>query len=254
MNFAGKVVLITGASSGIGAETALHFAKYGASLSITGRNEDNLKEVAKKCQELGNTKIHVIVADVTKDSKMIIESTINTFGSLDVLVNNAGILLMGTIENTSMEQYDNIFNVNVRAVYELTMLAVPHLVKTKGSVVNVSSVCGLKSFSGALAYCMSKSAIDQMTKCIALELAPKQVRVNSVNPGVIITELQKRGGLNEEAYDKFLDHSKETHPLGRPGNVEEVAETIIFLASDKASFITGTNLPVDGGLNATCPR
>ena len=104
-------------------------------------------------------------------------------GSLDILVNNAGILEMGTIENTSLEQYDRIMNTNVRAVYQLTMLAVPHLVKTRGCVVNVSSVNGLRSFPGVLAYNISKSALDQMTRCVALELAPKQVRVNSVNPG-----------------------------------------------------------------------
>ena len=104
-------------------------------------------------------------------------------GSLDILVNNAGILEMGTIENSSLEQYDKIMNTNVRAIYQLTMLAVPHLIKTQGCIVNVSSVNGLRSFPGVLAYNISKSALDQLTRCVALELAPKKVRVNSVNPG-----------------------------------------------------------------------
>lgn len=134
------------------------------------------------------------------------------------------------------------------------MLAIPHLIKTKGTIVNVSSVNGLRSFPGLLAYNMSKSAVDQFTKCLALELASKQVRVNSVNPGVIITELQKRGGVDEEAYKKFLGRSKETHALGRPGNPQEVAEAIAFLASEQSSFVTGVNLCVDGGRHAMCPR
>jgi len=128
------------------------------------------------------------------------------------------------------------------------------LVKTKGNVVNISSVNGIRSFPGVLAYNISKAALDQFTRCVALELAPKQVRVNSVNPGVTITELQKRGGLNEEAYANFLEKSKQTHALGRPGEAEEVAKAIAFLASDNASFSTGVSLPVDGGRHAMCPR
>lgn len=143
---------------------------------------------------------------------------------------------------------------NVRSLYHLTMVAVPHLVQNQGSIVNVSSVNGVRSFAGVLAYNISKSAVDQFTRCVALELAPKQVRVNSVNPGVVITELQKRGGMDEAAYVKFLERSKETHALGRPGNADEVAKAIAFLASDDASFITGVQLPVDGGRHALCPR
>lgn len=169
-------------------------------------------------------------------------------------MNCAGIIELGSIENTSLDQYDRLFNVNVRSIYYLTMLAVPHLIQTKGSIVNVSSVNGIRSFPNVLAYNMSKSALDQFTRCTALELAPKQVRVNSVNPGVTVTELQKRGGLDEEAYTKFLERSKETHALGRPGQPEEVARAIAFLASDDSSYITGASLPVDGGRHAMCPR
>jgi len=118
----------------------------------------------------------------------------------------------------------------------------------------VSSVNGIRSFPGVLAYNVSKAAVDQFTRCVALELAPKGVRVNSVNPGVIITELQRRGGLDQEAYVKFLEHAKVTHALGRPGEVKEVAAAIAFLASDEASFSTGISLPVDGGRHAMCPR
>ncbi|XP_013400393.1 uncharacterized protein LOC106166392 isoform X2 [Lingula anatina] len=254
--FQRKVVLVTGASSGIGAATAILFSRLGASLAITGRQEDNLKKTAEQCEQTGSTKPLLIVADLAKedDTKNVIKKTIEHFGKLDVLVNNAGILEIGSIETTSLEQYDRVFNINVRSVYHLTMLAVPHLIESKGCVVNVSSVNGIRSFAGVLAYNMSKSAIDQFTRCTALELAPKQVRVNSVNPGVIITELQKRGGMGEEAYQVFLARCKETHALGRPGDVEEVAKTIAFLASEDASFITGASIPVDGGRHAMCPR
>lgn len=256
-NFSGKVALITGASSGIGATTAILFAKLGATLSLTGRNEENLKKTIAACQQSnGQPKPLMTLGSLTSedDVKRIVQNTIDTFGKLDILVNNAGILEMGSIENTSLEQYDRVFDINVRSVYHLTMLSVPHLIKTKGCIVNVSSVNGIRSFPGVLAYNMSKSAIDQMTRCVALELAPKQVRVNSVNPGVTVTELQKRGGLSNEQYETFLQRTKETHALGRPGDPIEVAQTISFLASDEASFITGASIPVDGGRHAMCPR
>lgn len=253
-SFVGKVVLITGASSGIGAATAKLFSRLGATLSLTGRNFENLEKVAVECQ--GDRKPFLIKADLGKEeeTKLILEKTIEELGRIDVLINNAGVLEMGSIENTSLEQYDRIMNVNVRAVYHLTMLAVPYLSKTQGNIVNVSSVNGLRSFPGVLAYNISKAGIDQLTRCVALELAPKGIRVNAVNPGVIITELQKRGGLTDEAYVQFLERSKQTHALGRPGNSDEVANAIAFLASADASFTTGCCLPVDGGRHAMCPR
>jgi len=145
-------------------------------------------------------------------------------------------------------------NTNIRSIFHLTTLAVQHLIQSKGNIVNVSSVNGIRSFPGVLAYNISKSAVDQFTRCVALELAAKGVRCNSVNPGVTITNLHKRGGMNAEAYAKFLEHSKTTHAMGRPGNATEVANAIVFLASDAASFITGVSLPVDGGRHAMCPR
>ncbi|XP_043575619.1 3-oxoacyl-[acyl-carrier-protein] reductase FabG [Chiloscyllium plagiosum] len=184
----------------------------------------------------------------------VVEETLNHYGRLDVLVNSAGILHMGTIETTSMEHFDQVMNVNVRSVYNLTRLAVPHLIQSQGSIVNVSSVNGQRSFPGVVAYCMSKSALDQFTRCLALDLAPKKVRVNAVCPGVIVTDIHKRAGLSEGDYAEFLNKCKVTHALGRPGQVDEVAQAIAFLASDAASFITGVTLPVDGGRHAMCPR
>lgn len=165
-----------------------------------------------------------------------------------------GVLESGSIETTNLEQYDRVFNINVRSIYQLSTLAVPYLLQTKGNIVNVSSVNGIRSFPNVLAYCMSKAAIDQFTRCAALDLATKQVRVNSVNPGVIVTEIHKRAGMSTEEYEAFLKKCQQTHAMGRPGEVDEVARTIAFLASDDASFITGASLPVDGGRHAMCPR
>lgn len=252
MNLAGKVVLITGASSGIGAAAALKFSQLGASLALSGRKVDNLNEVAKQCSGAP----FVVAGDITKeaDTERILKATIEKYGKLDVLVNNAGIIETGTIETTSLEQFDRVMNTNIRSVYHLTMLAVPHLIASKGNVVNVSSVNGIRSFPGVLAYNISKISVDQFTRCVALELAAKGVRVNCVNPGVTVTNLHKRGGMDEQTYAKFLEHSKNTHAMGRPGQASEVADAIVFLASDASSFITGASLPVDGGRHAMCPR
>uniref|UniRef100_UPI003AABF5C9 3-oxoacyl-[acyl-carrier-protein] reductase FabG-like n=1 Tax=Centroberyx gerrardi TaxID=166262 RepID=UPI003AABF5C9 len=252
----GKVTLITGASSGIGAGTSIMFAKLGALLALNGRDVENLAKVAKECTDCGAAEPLLVPGDLTDEEtvKKTVEQTIAHFGRLDVLVNNAGILAIGSIETTGMAQYDKVMNINVRSVYHLTQLCVPHLIKTKGSIINVSSVAGQKSFPGFLAYCMSKSAVDQFTRCTALELASKQVRVNAVCPGVIDTNIFRRTGLDEEQYAQFLEECKQSHPLGRPGEVEEVAHSIAFLASDAASFITGVTLPIDGGRHAMCPR
>ncbi|XP_058449773.1 3-oxoacyl-[acyl-carrier-protein] reductase FabG-like [Malaya genurostris] len=255
MNFTGKVVLITGASSGIGAATAVKLSHLGASLALTGRKVDNLTNVAKECTS-GSVPPFIVPGDITQeaDTERILKATIEKFGRLDVLVNNAGILETGTIETTSLEQYDRVMNTNIRSIYHLTMLAVPHLIKTQGNIVNVSSVNGIRSFPGVLAYNISKTAVDQLTRCVALELAAKNVRVNCVNPGVTVTNLHKRGGMDEDTYKKFLEHSKNTHAMGRAGQANEVADAIVFLASESSSFITGASLPVDGGRHAMCPR
>jgi NAD(P)-dependent dehydrogenase (short-subunit alcohol dehydrogenase family) len=131
---------------------------------------------------------------------------------------------------------------------------VPLLVETKGSIVNVSSVTGLRAFPGVLAYCVSKAAVDQLTRCAALELAPKGVRVNAVNPGVVISNLHRRGGMDETRYAAFLEHSKTTHPIGRAGEASEIADLIFFLASPQAAWITGETISIDGGRHLTCAR
>lgn len=256
MDFTGKVALITGASSGIGAATAETLAKYGAHVAIVGRNIQNLRTTENKCKAANpNVTCLPVVADVTTDSERIINEVVGKFQRLDILVNNAGILAVGGLEEIDLEQFDNVLNTNLRAVFSMSKLAIPYLINTHGNIINVSSVAGLRSFPGALSYGVSKAALDQFTKCLSLDLAKKNVRVNSVNPGVVITDIHKRGGgMSEQAYAEYLERCKETHAMGRVGNVFEVAETIAFLASNGASFITGALVPVDGGKHALCPR
>uniref|UniRef100_A0A0B6ZVZ6 Ketoreductase domain-containing protein n=1 Tax=Arion vulgaris TaxID=1028688 RepID=A0A0B6ZVZ6_9EUPU len=252
----GKVALISGASSGIGAATAILFSRLGARLALTGRNEKNLKKVGEQCEKEGGIKPVLLVGDLTKDddTRRIFKGAIDGHGGrLDILVNNAGIIALGGIQKATLEQYDMLMNTNVRSMFHLTQLAVPYLVKTQGNIVNVSSINGLRSFAGVLNYSISKHAVDSFTRCVALDLADKRVRVNCVNPGVTHTELHKRAGLSDKDYDAYLKRAKYTHALGRYGEPEEVADCIAFLVSDQASFITGASIPVDGGRHALCP-
>ena len=251
----GKVCLITGASSGIGRAAALLFADNGAEVIAVGRNETELKSLRDESQA-GSGTLKVRIADVLEMTQVekLINDTVETYGQIDVLVNAAGIIMNGSIENTTLDDWDKMMNINLRAVFFMMQKCVPHLEKTEGNIVNVSSVAGLRSFPNVLAYCVSKAAIDQLTRCSALELAPKKIRVNAVNPGVVVTSLHKRGGMSGEDYQNFLENSKKTHPIGRVGEPHEVAELIYYLASEKAAWITGATYEIDGGRAQTCAR
>jgi NAD(P)-dependent dehydrogenase (short-subunit alcohol dehydrogenase family) len=251
----GKVAIVTGATSGIGRATALRFAEEGARIALVGRNAQALSAVAGEIK-LNGGEAMTIRADVTVQpiAKRIVTQTVENFGRIDVLVNAAGHLVSGNIEETTLATWDAMMNVNLRAVFNLMQQVVPHLVETSGSVVNVSSVTGLRAFPGVLAYCVSKAGLDQLTRCSALELAPKGVRVNAVNPGVVVTEIHRRGGMGQKEYKAFLERSKETHPLGRVGQAYEVAELILYLASERAAWITGATYSIDGGRAQTCAR
>jgi NAD(P)-dependent dehydrogenase (short-subunit alcohol dehydrogenase family) len=251
----GRAALVTGATSGIGRATALRFAEEGARVALVARSAEGLKEVAGEIGSRGGEALE-ISADVMNesDAERAVSETVERFGGLDVLVNAAGIISNGTVENTSLTDWDTMMNVNLRSVFHLMQLSAPHLEKRPGNVVNVSSVTGLRAFPGVLAYCVSKAGVDQLTRCAALELAPKGVRVNAVNPGVVVTEIHRRGGMSEENYAAFLERSKTTHPIGRVGRPEEVAELILYLASDRAAWITGATYSIDGGRAQTCAR
>jgi NAD(P)-dependent dehydrogenase (short-subunit alcohol dehydrogenase family) len=254
-SFAGKVVMVTGSTSGIGHAVALSFAEAGARVVALGRDQSALSTVKSEIERAGADAL-TIATDVTNESEVrhALDEAIDKFAALDVLVNAAGHISTGTIEDTSLTAWDAMMNVNLRAVFHLMKMATSHLIKSKGNIVNISSVTGLRSFPGVLAYCVSKAAVDQLTRCSALELAPKGVRVNAVNPGVVVTEIHKRGGMKTEDYERFLEHSKTTHPLGRVGDPKEIAELVLYLASEKAAWITGATYSIDGGRALTCAR
>jgi NAD(P)-dependent dehydrogenase (short-subunit alcohol dehydrogenase family) len=250
-----RVVMVTGATSGIGRAVANRFASASDHVIAIGRKSDQLAEVAADISKRGGqaTTIGLDVTD-SDNVRASFERVIDTAGRLDVLVNAAGHIASGSIENTSLDAWDSMMNVNLRSVFHLMQLAAPHLTKTTGNIVNVSSVTGLRSFPGVLAYCVSKAGLDQLTRCAALELAASGVRVNAVNPGVVVTEIHKRGGMSAPDYEKFLEHSKTTHPLGRVGDPREVADLVFYLASESAGWITGATYQIDGGRALTCAR
>ena len=251
----GKVVIVTGASSGIGRATASVFAEAGATVIGVGRNERELKELADSIRSKDGC-VEPHLADVCEPTQLdrVVSDTVDNFGRIDVLVNSAGIIKNGTVETTSTEEWDRMMNINLKSVFLLSQRCVPHLAETKGNIVNVSSVAGTRSFPNVLAYCVSKAAVDQLTRCSALELACKGIRVNAVNPGVVVTSLHKRSGMNDDSYEAFLEHSRTTHPIGRVGEAREVADLIYFLASEKAGWITGATYEIDGGRGQTCAR
>ncbi|XP_065932979.1 3-oxoacyl-[acyl-carrier-protein] reductase FabG-like isoform X2 [Magallana gigas] len=255
--FLNKVVIVTGASSGIGAASALEFAKNGAKLVLAARNVERLNEVANQCSSKGLQQENIFVkgCDITIEDnlKSLVASTLEKYGQIDVLVNNAGSGQYLDFMNTTPEVFDNTFNINTRAPFLLTQMCIPHLKKTQGCVVNVSSILGQRSLPIALTYCMSKAALDHFTRTLALELAKDKVRINSVNPGVVITEFQTRAGMNDEVYKQFLKSQGEHQPLTGVIEPTEVAKVILFLASDQASSITGELLFVDGGRHAKAP-
>jgi NAD(P)-dependent dehydrogenase (short-subunit alcohol dehydrogenase family) len=248
-------VIVTGATSGIGRAAALRFASEGASVLAVGRNAQALVDVARDIDNVGGAAA-TIEADVTSPDApaRIVRTALDTFGGITTLVNVAGIIGSGSVETTTDEQWDVMMDINSRAPFRLMRAAMPALITSRGSVVNVSSVTGLRAFPGVLAYCVSKAAVDQLTRCAALEVAAKGVRINAVNPGVVVSNLHRRGGMSEENYAAFIQRSRDTHPLGRPGEASEIADLIYFLASDRAGWITGETISIDGGRHLTCAR
>jgi NAD(P)-dependent dehydrogenase (short-subunit alcohol dehydrogenase family) len=255
MSFADKTIIVTGATSGIGRASARAFGGNRGSVVVVGRQETELAGVVREVRAAGGQAVPC-VADVTSEDApaRIVAAALDAFRRIDVLVNAAGIIGAATLEATTDELWDSMMAINLRAPFRLMRAAAPHLTERKGSVVNVSSVNGLRSFPGVLAYCVSKAGVDHLTRCAAIEMAPLGVRVNAVNPGVTVTNLHRRSGMQEEQYAAFLERSKTTHPLGRPGNADEIADLIVFLASERAGWMTGETIPIDGGRHLTCAR
>lgn len=246
--FNGKVVIVTGASSGIGADAAVGFAREGATVVLVGRNTERLNKVASNITANGSSTPLIIAADVSKDAHKIINETIQQLGRIDILVNNAGIGSVDTASTFDLEGFDKVFATNVRGVAELTKLAVPHLERTKGNVVIVSSDAGIHPLPQAASYSMSKAAINMYTKCASVDLAPKGIRVNAVLPGMIKTSFLKPLGITDDIAQMLQDKYQKLTPVGRIGDVTDTTNAILFLANEKSNFINGAELIVDGGI------
>jgi len=250
MKLSNKNAIITGGGTGIGKETALLFAQEGANVLITGRREEKLKEVQEEAAAQGLT-IDYMNCDVSseEDCKATVEYAIGKYGSIDILFNNAGILIPGATHETETEIWDKTFDINVKGTYLMSKHTIPHMLeKGYGSIVNNSSVVGLKALPGFAAYIASKGAITQLTKSMALEYADKGIRVNAICPGAVETPMVVEDifGVVEdrEAVEQYI---LSLHPMGRMGQPKEIAHSILFLVDDNIGFMTGTMLSVDGG-------
>jgi NAD(P)-dependent dehydrogenase (short-subunit alcohol dehydrogenase family) len=246
--FKDRVALVTGASSGIGRACALALGREGAHVVLAGRRQDRLAEVAKGVESSGGRAV-TATGDVRDEAvcRAWVAAAVERFGGLDMLVNAAGVIgpaqgLLGT----EPAEWDRIVDSNLRSVFLLTRAAGPELIRRRGSIVSISSVAGLRPYAGLLAYCVSKAGVDMFTQCAALDFAPHGVRVNAVNPGVVVTELHTVTNAIPD-YAAFLERSKGTHPIGRVGRPEEVASLVLYLLSDEAGWITGACCSIDGG-------
>lgn len=246
MSFVNKVVLITGGSSGIGAATAEAFTKEGANVVIVGRNEEKLNNVVQACENAGNKPLS-IKADITHEgeAQRIVKETIEAFSKIDILVNNAGLVRFSTIlDSHIMKTYDEIMNTNLRAQIQLTHVAAPFIIKSKGNIINVSSIAPKTRPSNPvmLLYGVSKAAFTHFSRAVAAEFAPHGVRVNSISPGPVDTDIMSNAGVDIQFSNMDLQL-----PLGRVSLPEEIADIILYMASDKAKAITGSDYVIDNG-------
>jgi NAD(P)-dependent dehydrogenase (short-subunit alcohol dehydrogenase family) len=250
LSFQNKVVLITGATSGIGKATAIAFAKAGAQVVISGRREPEGQAVVSEIKAAGG-EATFIQADVTQESQVsvLVAATVAKYGRLDIAFNNAGVELSGPITEATEAEYRKVFDTNVWSVLASMKHEIPAMLKSGGGVIiNTSSVVGHIGMEGAGIYIASKHAVEGLTKSAALEYAQSGIRINAVSPAAIDTDMMTRftGGGSAEA----MTYMASLHPMNRVGTVDEIAAPVLFLASEGASFMTGTSLIVDGGMLA----
>lgn len=240
-----KIAIVTGAGSGIGRACALALAREGARVALVGRRKERLEETAREIDEF-----LVLAADVSRKDEIarVVEQTTAHFGGLNVLLNNAGVLHIGTAEQITEEQWDETFNVNVRGLWLLSRAVLPHLRKAGGgSIINMASVLGINGARNRASYAPSKGAVVLLTKCMAVDHGHEHVRVNAICPSFVETDLT--AAVISKAPDPNAVRAERiaVHPLGRLGQPEDIAGLTVYLASDESSWVTGSVFPVDGG-------
>jgi NAD(P)-dependent dehydrogenase (short-subunit alcohol dehydrogenase family) len=242
-----KIALVTGGANGIGKAIAKALLKEGAQVAVTDIDAENGKKIAQEISSNGAVKFYQ--QDVTREEqwKKVLEKVQSDLGSVDILLNNAGIYIIAPVAETSMEQFDKLMAVNVKGVFLGMKYLAPHMAQNGGgSIINMSSVAGLKGLAGHALYGASKGAVRIMNKDVAAEYAQQKVRVNSIHPGYIDTGMADYGaeitGSSKEELGKM-------HPIGHMGQPEDVAHAVVFLASEESKFMTGSELTIDGGLD-----
>ena len=248
--FTDRTIIVTGSSSGIGEAIARRFASEGANVVLNSRSREDLEGIAA---DLDDERTLIVEGDVSSAdfAKDIVAKTVETFGGLDCLVNNAGTATAGPLAEASDEDIDKVIDINVKGVLYLCRAAIPHLAKSEapggGSIVNTSSVSGTGGDWTMPIYNASKGAVTNLTRALALQLGAQGIRANAVCPSMTKTAMSEGIRENDDLLEAFLQRI----PLGRPGEPEDVAAVVAFLASEDARFVTGANLPVDGGVSAS---
>jgi len=249
---AGKAAIVTGAGTGIGRAIALALAREGAKVAVAGRRREKLGEVAQAIRQAGGEAL-VTVCDVSSeaDSYRAVKDAEEAFGHVNVLVNNAGALSVSTVESISAEEWDRLMATNLKGPFLMSRAVLPAMRQAGGgAIVNVGSVLGLVAMKDRAAYCASKGGVTMLTKAMALDHAQEKIRVNCICPAIVETDLIRELFSKSEEGRRARDTRLATLPLGKFGKPDDIAELAVFLASEESSWMTGTAIPVDGGLTA----
>lgn len=251
MKLKNRVALITGGGSGIGRAIAEAMAAEGAQVVVTGRRESKLAETVRAIESKGGAAV-ALAADIARQEETgrLVTGVSARFDKLDIVVHSAGLYPFTPIETTTSETWDACFDLNVRSVFFLTQQLLPLLERSDaGVIINISSTATVSPVPNRLVYCASKAALNNLTECLAAELAPKKIRVVAISPGIIETEMTRPP--EGEKVEEWREFAAKLHPLGRLGMPEEIAKMAVYLASDDAEWITGANFTVDGGISLT---
>ena len=252
MRLAEKVALVTGGGTGIGRASALEFARQGAAVVVAGRRPAPVENVAAEIHANGG-RTAAVTGDVghAEDARRLVDTTIKTFGCIDILMNNAGQELVANIPDTTEEWWDRVMDTNLKSIYLLSREALPHMIRQGGgTIINVASQLAFVGAKNFAAYTASKGGVVNLTRSMALDCAEQNIRVNSLCPGAVDTPLLRRQFEDNEGPQGTLEDLVQLHPMNRLGQPEEIAHAAVFLASDESSFMTGASLIVDGGYTA----